>query len=213
MTYKTHLAVGYASVMLTVPPKSCSEFVSFIGVTAIGSVISDVDATTSESRKSLKKTVFVAAAAIALTFIADLFTGTEIINHFRSSSALMRLFTGFIIFLGICIFGEHQPHRSFMHSLAGVTAVTLSFAVIFPSAAKYMAVSMLSHILIDTLNKKKIQLFYPLPRPRIGFNLCYADGIANRLIFLISAAVSVILIAVSINNYLLPQITEYLKEL
>lgn len=51
-----------------------------------------------------------------------------------------------------------------------------------PEAVRYLVISMFSHILIDTLNKKKVHIFYPLPGG-IGFNLCHAQGIVNNTIF------------------------------
>lgn len=202
MTYKTHLASGCAASLLLCRPSSLSELILCLGISSVGSVISDVDATTSESKKNLGKTIAVTIAATAAVITADYFTGFDIISRFRNDAAVMRLITGFLIFLGICIFGEHQPHRSFMHSLAGVASVTLSFTLIIPSSAKYMAVSMLSHILIDTLNKRKIQLFYPLSRPRIGFNICYADGIVNKLIFIIAGFYTVVNTAFCLKRFL-----------
>ena len=198
MTYKTHLATGYTAALLFTNPSSLSELVMCIGVSSIGSVISDIDASTSESRKNLGKVLAASAIGIAVILAGDYFWNLGIVSRFRNSAALMRLFTGFIVFIGICIFGEHRPHRSFMHSLLGVAAITFSFSVIIPSSAKYLAVSMLSHILIDMLNKKKIQLFYPLKKPKIGFNICYADGMVNRMLFFLASATSVLLIALKL---------------
>jgi inner membrane protein len=60
---------------------------------------------------------------------------------------------------------------------------------------------MLSHIALDTLNKKKIQLFYPLPAPKIGFNICYADGKVNELIFWGASAAAVIKLVTTVNSF------------
>lgn len=200
MTYKTHLAVGYASVMLFTRPDTLSELILCLGTATIGAVISDVDATSSESRKNLGKVTAIAVLGTAAVFAGDYFTGLDIISRFRSSAAVMKLLSGLAVFLAVCIFGEHQPHRSFMHSLAGTAAVTLSYSAFIPGAAKYMAVSMLSHIAIDTLNRKKVQLFYPLHKPRIGFNLCYADGKVNSILFLTAGAADILLLALTLSG-------------
>lgn len=192
MTAKTHLAVGYAVTMAVTRPKSLQELVMCIGITTIGAVISDIDATTSESKKNLTKVIMITLAGIVSIFAADLFLDAGIINKFKNNENIVRLISGFFLFIGICVFGEHQPHRSFMHSAIGVLAISLSFSVMIPSSAKYMAVSMLSHILIDMLNKKKIRILYPLKKPKIGFNICYADGLANRVIFLAAGAAAIV---------------------
>lgn len=190
MTYKTHLAVGYAASLLIFPPKSITELISCIGVSTIGAVISDVDATTSESKKSLKTVSTIIFSAVALIIILDSFFHTSFIYYLSQMDKVMRIFSGIILFLGICIFGERQPHRSFMHSILGVIAIVLSFSIIAPSSAKYMAISMISHILIDLLNKRKIRILYPSKKIRIGFGLCYADGIVNRILFWVGFAFS-----------------------
>ena len=202
MTYRTHLAAGYAAVLYTFSPDTLTELILSTGTAAIGSVISDVDASESHSRNNLAKVSAITFLSIAGILSADHFAGTDIASHFTSSSSLMRLFTGFLIFLSICIFGEHLPHRSFMHSIAGTAAVTLSFSVILPSAAPYMAVSMLSHILLDMLNKKKIQLFYPLPKPRIGFGICSADGSINNLLFYVFSAAAFFRLVITVKGFI-----------
>ena len=201
MTYKTHLAAGIASVLYLTAPSSLTELILCTGTAAVGSVISDVDASVSESRKNLGKVTAITVCAVTAVLAADHFAGTDIVSRFRSSASLMRLFTGLVLFLLVCIFGEHKPHRTFMHSLAGTAAVSFSFAVIIPSAFRYIAVSMLSHIALDTLNKKKIQLFYPLPEPKIGFNICYADGKVNELIFWGASAAAVIKLVTTVNSF------------
>ncbi|MBE6853091.1 MAG: metal-dependent hydrolase [Ruminococcus sp.] len=200
MTSKTHLAVGCAAALYITSPSDFPELVTCLGISSIGSVISDIDATRSESRKGLGKIIAVTVLGIALIFGADLFFDTSIISGIESNAGIMRLITGFFLLIGICIFGEHQPHRSFMHSIAGVAAVTLAFSVLIPSSVKYMAVSMLSHILIDMLNKKGIRLFYPLRKPMISLDICYADGIINKLLFFAASAAGIVKVALIITH-------------
>lgn len=183
MTAKTHITVGCAVSLLITHPSNAKDMITCLGISAIGSVISDIDVTTSESKKGLKKIIAVTVAAIAVTLLCDSILHTNIISRFQSNENIMRLILGFFMFIFICIFGEHQPHRSFMHSILGLSLIIASSSVIWAISAKYMAVSMASHIIIDMLNKKRIQLFYPLKKPRIGFNICYSDGLVNMLLF------------------------------
>ena len=117
MTYRTHLAAGYAAVLWTFSPDTIAEIILCTGTAAIGSVVSDVDASASRSKNDLAKVSAVTFLSIAGVLAVDHFAGTDIASRFSSSTSLVRLFTGFLIFLGVCIFGEHLPHRSFMHSL------------------------------------------------------------------------------------------------
>ena len=111
MTYRTHLAAGYAAVLYTFSPDTLTELILSTGTAAIGSVISDVDASESHSRNNLAKVSAVTFLSIAGVLAADHFAGTDIASRFSSSASLVRLF---LIFLGVCIFGEHLPHRSFI---------------------------------------------------------------------------------------------------
>lgn len=193
MLAKTHLAVGYASTLLLTRPSTPRELVLCIGFSTIGSLISDIDATTSESKKDLSKVIAAVVTGTCAILAGDYFLDTNIISRFNSNENLMKLIFGFFIFLIICIFGERQPHRTFMHSILGLAVTSGCFAFFLPQAAEYIAISMTSHILIDLLNKKKVALFYPKMKPRIGFGICYSDGLVNALMFLLAGAVSVIL--------------------
>ena len=103
----------------------------------------------------------------------------------------MRLIAGIVGVLGICIFGKNQPHRSFMHSALAVGLLSVATYVILPDAVPYMIISMFSHILIDTLNKKKVHIFYPLPGG-IGLNLCHAQGFVNNTIFKVASLLTIV---------------------
>ncbi len=192
MTAKTHIAVGCAANLLLFQPSTLRNLILCVGVSTIGSVICDVDCKVSESKNGLKKVIAIVCLSLVLILTADHFFGTDIILYFKSNEHLSRLITGFAVVLGISVFGAYQPHRSFMHSVSAVLLMTAGFLIMLPIAAPYLAISMSSHILIDMLNKKKIKLLYPLKKVRVGFNLCYSDGLVNKLMFIIASAVSFI---------------------
>ena len=102
----------------------------------------------------------------------------------------MRLLIGMGAILGICIFGKNQPHRSFMHSILAVALLSGATYIILPEIVPYLSISMLSHILIDTLNKKRVHIFYPLPWG-IAFNLCKAKGLVNDIIFKVASILTI----------------------
>ncbi|HRL00173.1 MAG TPA: metal-dependent hydrolase, partial [Trichococcus flocculiformis] len=112
---------------------------------------------------------------------------SAILNH----SSYSRIFFGTVIFLGICIFGKEQPHRSFLHSFLGLALLSMAVYILSPLLVPYFAVAMASHIAIDTLNHKRVKLFYPLPGG-IRLGLCSADGIVNDWLFKIGSLVVVI---------------------
>ncbi|MDO5558682.1 MAG: metal-dependent hydrolase [Oscillospiraceae bacterium] len=196
MTFKTHVAAGITSALLIAHPSKPKDIILCVGAAAIGSVISDIDATTSESKKGLKKVTGVTLCAVAAIIAADYFLDARLWTRFMNNSNLVRCIFGFFALILVCIFGERQPHRSFMHSIAGLAAVTGSVYFMWPQASLYTATAMASHILIDMLNKKRIQLFYPLKRPRAALGICYSDGLVNSLLFMICSIASIAVIAI-----------------
>lgn len=191
MTAKTHVSVGMASTLLITQPKSIKEILLCLGVASVGAVISDIDVSTSEAYEAVNKVIkIVLIAAIVLAFV-EYNWSFGIIESFKNDSNIMRLLIGIGAILGICIFGKHQPHRSFMHSILAVGLLSGATYIALPEAVPYLSISMLSHILIDTLNKKRVRIFYPLPWG-IAFNLCKAKGLVNDIIFKVASSLTII---------------------
>ena len=78
-----------------------------------------------------------------------------------------------------------------MHSFAGWFLLGSLTGLIYPAVTPYFSAAMLSHILIDLLNRRNVRLLYPLKK---GFclGICSADGMVNRALFLAGAAVSAV---------------------
>ena len=191
MTGKTHVSVAMAATLLLTQPQSIKELVLCLGVTSVGAVISDIDVSTSESHEAIDKIIgIVIIAAIALGFV-EYKWHVGIVSSFKNNSSIMRLIAGIAGILAICIFGKNQPHRSFMHSALAVGLLSGATYIILPDAVQYMVVSMCSHILIDTLNKKKVHIFYPLPGG-ISFDFCNAHGFVNNTIFNIASLLTIV---------------------
>ena len=182
MTGKTHISVGLASSLLVTQPDTIKEMVLCTGIAFIGSVISDVDVDTSESHRDLVRVISIIAIAACMIAFADYRWGVGIVDALRRHSGAVRLATGIGAFLGICIFGMFQPHRSFMHSLPGMALLCGSLWYLYPTMVPYFVVSMASHIIIDMLNYKKVRILYPL-KGGIGLDFCLADGLVNNLLF------------------------------
>lgn len=189
MTGKTHISVGLAATMLVTKPSTIKELVLCLGVAFIGSVISDIDVSTSESREKLDMILgMVLITAVAVAFV-EYRWHVGIVSSFKNNSNFERLFLGAVAFLGICALGKERPHRSFMHSILGVVLLSFAAYIVLPDAVPYLAVSMASHIIIDTLNRKKVLIFYPLPWG-VRFGVCHSHGIVNNTIFKIASLVA-----------------------
>lgn len=197
MTGKTHLAVGTASALCITQPTTLKELALCVAVASIGSVVSDVDVKTSESRRDLNKVTAVAVVVgIVLAFVEYQFN-LGIIKNFNRESNLFRLLIGFSGFIAVCTFGKNQPHRSFMHSIPAVLILTGIVYFMYPVLAPFFMVSMLSHIAIDLFNRKRVKLFYPLKRG-FCFNMCKASGTVNRIMFICASSLTILYLGYTI---------------
>ena len=191
MTGKTHLAVGTAASLLVTQPSTLKELFICIGVAIVGSVISDIDVSTSESHQTLDWILGLILAVSVLLAFAEARWSLGIFSAILNDSSYSRIFFGTVIFLGICIFGKEQPHRSFLHSILGLALLSMAVYILSPLLVPYFAVAMASHIAIDMLNHKRVKLFYPLPGG-IRLGLCSASGIVNDWLFKIGSLVVII---------------------
>ena len=182
MLGKTHLAVGTAVTLAVMKPNTFQELLIGTGAAVIGAVISDIDVGTSESSKDADKIIGISVAAIGIIFLLDYIGKTNVINLIQSNSSWLRITVGSILFLGVCIFGKRQPHRSFMHSFLALAILSALMEIVLPTAVPYFAFAFLTHLITDLFNFKKVQLFYPLPGG-FCFKVFHARGIVNRFLF------------------------------
>lgn len=181
MTGRTHLAVGTAAALVACKPQNLKELTLCIGVAVIGSLICDIDVSTSKSHRTVEKVITLGIFAALLTAYMEYSWKIGLLSSFQTSSNGLRLLVGAAFFLLICGFGKEQPHRSFMHSFLALALLTGAVYVMYPEAAAYFAVAMCSHMVADTLNYMNVQLFYPI-KGGISLNLCHAKGTVNTYI-------------------------------
>ena len=115
--------------------------------------------------------------------LIEYFSGFSIFSYISEHKKVLPFILGIIAFLAVCIFGITKPHRSFMHSFTALFILTAIVDSIFHDAALPFAIGMLSHILLDLLNMKKVQLFYPFKK-KFGLKLCSANGTVNMVLFI-----------------------------
>lgn len=77
--------------------------------------------------------------------------------------------------------GLFSSYRQFTHSLVATFLFSVAIALIYTPVAKYFFVGYLSHLLIDLLNHKGIQLFFPSSKT-MCLSLFYADDIENTIL-------------------------------
>lgn len=191
MKKNTHLAVGVAVSTMVLMPKELQSMAMCICGSAIGSVISDVDVASSRPRKTLNKLVSFSIAVIAILVMLEQAFKIPIYHIIESQTNIYRIILGYVTFLLLSIYGTMTKHRTYTHSIIGLISFTGVAWVVLPSLAIPFCIGMISHILLDTLNNKKIHLLYPSKKGGIAFKLCSADGKANSIICIIGTLIVV----------------------
>ena len=127
-------------------------------------MISDIDSGTSQAHKEADKIMTAAIAITAVVIFADCKFHVGIYERLMRNSSIARLLTGAMAFIIICTYGSGQPHRSFMHSFLSIFMLTACMDVIYPDAAPYFAIAYASHLALDMLNYRRLQLIWPMKR-------------------------------------------------
>lgn len=96
---------------------------------------------------------------------------------------------GMIGLIIMVFLGERSKHREKTHSLLFMLLFTFSIGFINIPIGVSFFFGYFSHLMIDLLNKSPERLFFPFKR---GFclKICYADRLANELLFSIGLAIS-----------------------
>lgn len=191
MLGKTHFAVGIAVSTIYMHPTSLVSLASGMCIGALGSIIPDIDVGTSRSHRELLKIIGLLLLIIGVAVGADVFFNVGLYD------AVIRNRDGYVLLLGaicfgfISICGMLTPHRSFMHSLFAMALLSACIYVIYPPVVMYFVAGFLSHVLLDTLNDKKVMLFFPLKRLSFAFRVADSDGKLNWFLFLLGTAFTI----------------------
>lgn len=182
MQGKTHLVVGTAVTMAVLHPDNVPELIGGTAIAALGTLICDVDSDSSESNQKGSIAVGIGFIALLLLMLIEHKWNMGITDFLLNNSNIIRFIIGLVLFLVVCIFGKLHAHRTFMHSFLAGVILTGCLYIMFPTTIKYFIVAFISHLVLDVVNKKGEQLFYPL-KIKVGLGLCSADGAFNKLLF------------------------------
>lgn len=196
MMSRTHLTIGVGSalaVMLPTEAKFCCT--AFIGG-LLGGIIPDNDILDNDYTGDAILGQVIAFGTTAGILILDKILNIGLCNELFSRSTI-NLFFGLFIFIGLYVFGLFQEHRKFTHSFLAMIIYSLAVLCIYPPLAKPFFIGYTSHIFIDLLNKKKVQIFWPI-KAGICFGICYANKLGNKVLMWSGLIVSCMLLLYSI---------------
>ncbi|MGN1412323.1 MAG: metal-dependent hydrolase [Oscillospiraceae bacterium] len=192
MQGKTHITGAIALTTLATQPQTIGELLLCIGVSAVGGAICDIDVDGSIGSKKLKQISGFGVIVLIFLIVALLMGKAEFSIVMNKENSIIRTIFGIAMMFLLCWFGRKQPHRTFMHSILGVVLISFSSYLIFTEIWIYMALGMISHIILDLFNKKKIQLLYPIKKPKFSLGLCYADSLPNTILFYVFSVMSIL---------------------
>lgn len=192
MLGRTHFSVGIAAALAVMQPDSMQVLLAGTGAAALGSIISDIDADTSEVHRGANRIIAASVLTAVIVAAADGVWHIGIAARILRDSSMQRIGAGLLAFLLICIIGKQTPHRSFMHSFLAMFLLGLAVNQIMPAVTPYFLIGFASHLALDLLNRKGEKLFFPL---RKGFclHLCSSHGIVNKWMGIAGTAASILL--------------------
>lgn len=204
MQGKTHAAAAVAAALLITRPTTPLILGATVAAAALGGLAPDVDALYSDARKFMNN----ATAAICLVLIAGLLLAqNEVVQLSSLISAGRTVLTGDLFFgpaLLICflIVGGMMPHRSMTHSIAAVLVVWQCL-VLIPEIGTPFVLGYISHLLLDLLNRKGLQLFFPFPQ-KVCLGFCSSERLVNRIMFLTSEAFAILYVSFFLIDTIVP---------
>ena len=178
---KTHLTVGIATALAVCRPTSIGGIYAAVIGGATGGILCDIEC---RSRKGMRDALVgrIIAAVLSLALlIADYTMNAGICEHILQQDKYT-IMLGSGILLITCIIGRRSSHRTFTHSLLYVMLISLGIYIITPMIGIPCLYGGISHLIIDTFNKKEVPWFYPFVKKGICFRLCYASKTANTVI-------------------------------
>ena len=197
MMGKTHFAMGLATSLAVIQPKTYKECLVAVIGGAVGGVLADCDILDDDKKSDTIIGHLLAAGIAVAALLTDYFCKTGLVQEISANrkSAII----GFMIFGIIYVLGVFSSHRSFTHSLTALALFGMSVYLINAHIAISLVAAYASHLILDLLNKKNLPIFYPL---KFGFcfKLFYADRTANKVFMYGGLSLSVLMLAFFIAN-------------
>lgn len=184
MMGKTHMIAGIGAAVLISPPDTIGGCLQALLGGALGGLICDLDVQSSTYCRDARVVRNTALLLGAVILFLDWKWSTGIWDHIGSHLGSRQLL-GLGIFLVITIAGKLSSHRSFTHSFLALGFLMAAFYFLYAPLIPYVAAGFLSHMFLDLLNKKPVEIIYPYKKG-VCLRLFSADGLANRLICTVS---------------------------
>lgn len=187
MLGKTHFTFGIASALIITQPQTVAGLITSVAGGAIGGWVVDVDIKDrdidieDEAGQERVFNTIIEAIFILILFGIDFFTGKGMCKYIIDnwSVKVWGALLGILVFV---IIGLNTKHRTFTHSLMAMLLFSgLVYMFCRPATIAFL-IGYASHLVLDLLNKRGLQLFFPI-RQRYCFDICASGGTANKVLF------------------------------
>lgn len=204
MQGKTHTMVGIACALTATGiirggdvsiPLIATSFVAG----GLGGLAPDFDSKKSIGSNMMRKTIKIGMLLLLLYKFFYPYVCNEALP-ISSPLVIMQSILGWLPLFLIFLFGMNTHHRTFMHSFTVCIASMICLYVLLPYWATYYLIGYVSHLLLDLLNKKRVQLLWPWPIGNVCLRLCAADGIVDKIIFIIATTASILLLFIFLSQ-------------
>lgn len=196
MDGKTHAALGAATALWVLQPKSPTDVVLITSVGALAGILPDVDLQQSKASHVMNRVVVVSIALLLILLVDSRVKGLTLAQLLTGSAFLVSLL-GLAVILAFYFYGSKQPHRGFTHSLIALGICALGGYLVDPHVLPAVLLGYTSHLVIDLFNTKGEQILWPY-EGRWCFGLCKANGmtaLSIRLVATLAVAIYIALLA------------------
>ena len=203
MLSKTHLTVGVATALAVSPGRTAGGLFAAVIGGALGGVLCDVECKDLPGRNDAFTGRIGAGALTVLLLTADSIMKAGLWTSIRTQP-LSSVIVGALIVILAASLGHISTHRTFTHSLLYVALLGLGGGLISPFLTVPILVGGVSHLALDTLNKKPVPWLYPLLKKGLCLRLCRADKAANAAFFWLGLIASAALLAWKLKANIIP---------
>ena len=184
MMSKTHISVGIAAALAVAPATPEGLAYALMGG-ALGSVICDIDRNSENPSRDNRQGWGIAGTIFFSSFLH------ETVRDWKTFGAMYLLdrpdrLICIALLLILFLFAIHGSHRGFSHSLLMLAGSAIPIFFLSRKTCLFYIIAFLTHILLDLMNKRPVKVFYPAK----GFcmDLCYCDGLMNRILLFAGTA-------------------------
>ena len=192
MMGRTHFAIGLATSLAVIQPKSIGECMTAIFAGALGGVTADND--TLNQSNSLSAQLLALKTALGILLI-DYFFKLGICESIMANQTTALI--GLLAFLVLWFIGFFSDHRTFTHSFLAMILYSLAIGLIYEPFTLGFMVAYLSHLALDILNRKKMPLLYPLDFG-VCLKLCYADSKFDNFLMYVGYIATAVLLTIGL---------------